>query len=290
LDQIKEIKEALPHITIIANGNVTCLEDCEDNLQTTNADGIMSAEGLLDDPALFVRKTKELNRNSEEGEEGEKKGKKEIRSDDMNVKKKNRKEESTSAKFEGKSCPDKLHLGLEYLELVDRFPVKMKSVIFHIRRICREDFTKYQLMEDCVSCKSSEELKCVITEAIKYKETNSFVYDKDKEKKAKENQEKRKREEGKRKLFEERMVRKAKREKKTDLHFYLSQGSENPTIEKLEELKKLPKELCFEIWKSKHSQHCYNYHFEAGGCHRDRTCSFLHHDPSFIEENVVAYG
>ena len=46
------------------------------------------------------------------------------------------------------------------------------------------------------------------------------------------------------------MIRKAKREKKDDLNFYLTQGSENPTSEKLIELKKLPKEIGFEIWKN----------------------------------------
>ena len=166
----------------------------------------------------------------------------------------------------------------------------MKSVIFHIRRICREEFTDFQLMEDCVSCKNSEELKGVVKQALSYKTLNNFIYDKDKEKKAKEILEKRKREEGKRKLFEERMIRKAKREKKENLHFYLSQGAQNPSIEKLAELKKLPKEIGFEIWKNNHSQHCYNFHFEVAGCHRDRTCSFLHHDPSFVDDGAVAYG
>ena len=49
-----------------------------------------------------------------------------------------------------------------------------------------------------------------------------------------------------------------------------------------------PKEQGFDIWKAKHSQHCYNFHFEAAGCHRDRTCSFLHADPTYSE--AVAYG
>ena len=48
------------------------------------------------------------------------------------------------------------------------------------------------------------------------------------------------------------------------------------------------KEQGFEVWKAKHSQHCYNFHFEPAGCHRDRTCSFLHADPTYCE--AVAYG
>ncbi len=48
------------------------------------------------------------------------------------------------------------------------------------------------------------------------------------------------------------------------------------------------KEQGFEVWKARHSQHCYNFHFEPAGCHRDRTCSFLHADPTYSE--AVAYG
>ena len=250
----------------------------------------MSAEGLLDDPALFARrndeKSNQINKSNDSMENNEINGrvKKSVnKSDTDHVK------DKKSVKTDI-VCPDKLHLGLEYLELVDKYPVKMKSVIFHIRRICREEFTDYQLMEDCVSCKTTDELKKVIREGIEYKINNNFTYDKNKEKRAKEILEKRKREEGKRKPFEDRMIRKAKRDKKEDLHFYLAQGAENPSIEKLNELKKLPKEIGFEIWKNNYSQHCYNFHFEVVGCHRDRTCSFLHHDTSFADENAVAYG
>ena len=263
----------------------------------------MSAEGLLDDPALFIRKKTNIAIGDITLPQNEdiKKEKKEDKNGNKNKKEKsNGKNESENNHLNGEKevekevvccpIPSKLSLALEYLELVDKYPVKMKSVIFHIRRICREEFTDFQLMEDCVSCKNSEELKGVVKQALSYKTLNNFIYDKDKEKKAKEILEKRKREEGKRKLFEERMIRKAKREKKENLHFYLSQGAQNPSIEKLAELKKLPKEIGFEIWKNNHSQHCYNYHFEVAGCHRDRTCSFLHHDPSFVDDGAVAYG
>ena len=45
----------------------------------------------------------------------------------------------------------------EYLDLVDLYPVKLKSVIFHIRRMCKEKFNSYQLMEECVQSKSIQE-------------------------------------------------------------------------------------------------------------------------------------
>ncbi len=42
--QVAAIKRALPHVCVIANGNVQCFEDAVRNRATTGADGIMSAE------------------------------------------------------------------------------------------------------------------------------------------------------------------------------------------------------------------------------------------------------
>lgn len=86
-------------VPIIANGNVRTWSDVQDNLSSTSADGIMSAEGLLDNPALF----------------------------------------------NGGVAVDALQLAEEYLDLVERHPTKMKCVVFHIRRMCRELLTSYQV-------------------------------------------------------------------------------------------------------------------------------------------------
>jgi hypothetical protein len=74
------------------------------------------------------------------------------------------------------------------------------------------------------------------------------------------------------------MIRKAKREGLTDLNHYLNIGSQNPTAVELSDLKKLPKEEAFEIWKKKYSQHCFAFHFDPAKCARERTCAFLHAD------------
>jgi len=52
---IRRIKEEL-HIPIIANGNIRCFEDVERCMLETKADGVMSAETILENPALFSGK------------------------------------------------------------------------------------------------------------------------------------------------------------------------------------------------------------------------------------------
>lgn len=96
----------------------------------------------------------------------------------------------------------------------------------------------------------------------------------------------RKKNESKRKDYEARMVRKAKREGLSDLNHYLNIGSQNPTVADIIELNEMPKEKAFEIWKNKYSQHCFSYHFDKQKCARERTCAFLHADALIGE----AYG
>ena len=84
------------------------------------------------------------------------------------------------------------------------------------------------------------------------------------------------------------MMRKAKREGLSDIMHYLNTGAENPTMEELAVLRDMSKEDAFEIWKNKHSQHCFAFHFNEGGCQRDRKCAFLHADARIGE--AIAYG
>ena len=46
--------ELPPECTIIANGNIRCLEDAHANLLTTRCEGVMSAEAVLANPRLFA--------------------------------------------------------------------------------------------------------------------------------------------------------------------------------------------------------------------------------------------
>ena len=52
LPTIAAVKKAL-HVPALANGNLRNIQDAQICLEATGADGVMSAEGLLEDPALF---------------------------------------------------------------------------------------------------------------------------------------------------------------------------------------------------------------------------------------------
>eukprot|EP01034_Spumella_vulgaris_P021403 gene21403-27433_t len=138
LDQIKDIRLAVPDVPIITNGNVKDWNDVQQNMEFTGANGVMSAEGLLDNPALF----------------------------------------------NGGVAVDKLQLAKEYLTLVALHPVKTKCLVFHIRRMCREELVRYQLLDDCLSAVTAQDMEKVIDEAIKYQTHGGFVFDAHKEKKA----------------------------------------------------------------------------------------------------------
>ena len=54
LDEVVKVRRAVQGVQIVSNGNVRCWDDVRANLTLTGADGIMSAEGMLDDPALYL--------------------------------------------------------------------------------------------------------------------------------------------------------------------------------------------------------------------------------------------
>ena len=189
---------------------------------------------------------------------------------------------------------DKLSLASEYLMLARRYPTKMRTIVFHTRRMLKELLNQYQLMEECLNSKSINEVQSVINKIRKYQNyPSTFQYDKEKEKKEKEALDQKRREEGKRKAFEARMMRKAKREGRDDLEYYLRQGAKVPSVQEVKMLRKLSEEEQMRCWKvGDHSQHCIAFHLFEGGCKRDRSCAFLHVDAlgenSFQEMEEVA--
>ena len=77
LDWIKAVSERCrgDNRLIVSNGNVVDFSDVENNLASTKTDGIMSAEGILDNPALFfpamrkiVKRWKKMGKKSAKSE------------------------------------------------------------------------------------------------------------------------------------------------------------------------------------------------------------------------------
>ena len=109
-------------------------------------------------------------------------------------------------------------------------------------------------MEECISCTSIQELEALLDRMQKYIDyPDTFTFDQQKAKREKEALSRKREEEGKRKRFEQRMMRKAKREGLPPDH-YLKIGSEVPSVEMIAKLKSMPKEERLAAWKASHSR------------------------------------
>ena len=342
MDQIGEIKKAVSDIPIIANGNTITYDDVESNLQLTQADGLMSAEGILDDPALYLpwlvneeahqqskttptatpiapintdelqqklkKLEKKLRKIARIEKTAAKKGLEKLDAEDKRRLAKKDEIQKAISSLQAELSPnptnmsleelrsraeDKVAIAEEYLDLATKYPVKVRSVIFHTRRILKSFLDRYQLMEECLACPTIDDVKLIVKKIQYYCDNpGAFVFDKEKAKQEKEALERKKREEGKRKAYEARMMRKAKREGREDLSYYLHIGAEVPSKQVVAKLKAMPRTDALSIWKEKHSQHCLSFHLEEGGCKRGRTCAFLHVDVlgsnTFEEKDEVA--
>ncbi|OVA15886.1 tRNA-dihydrouridine synthase [Macleaya cordata] len=117
---IKAVKEAL-RIPVLANGNIRHMDDVRSCLEETGVDGVLSAESLLENPALFA------GFRTAEWIEGE--------------------EESNRD-----GGLDQGDLLVEYLKLCEKYPVPWRMIRVHVHRMLgdwfrihpdvREDFNK----------------------------------------------------------------------------------------------------------------------------------------------------
>ena len=363
LDQIERLKRDLISDAqyhdrlLVTNGNTITYDDVVKNLDLTKADGLMSAEGILDNPALFIDRLGDRNSDTDRQKLVEVKGGKLFedenesinppfskrqklmkrlhkierieRKEPRNLSPKEQKKLSKKSKLikklnklssepvsvkiadnDGSSkstssqislgnlfddADNKVKLALEYIQLVRRYPTTIRTVIFHTRRILKDDLKAFQLMEDCLQSSSIDEVETVVKKIQNYqRDPGSFQYDQQKAQAEKDALERKRIEEGKRKEFEARMIRKAKREGKTgnDLEYYLRIGTAVPTIETVTELRSLSKDEQLKIWKDRdHSQHCMTFHLD-GECSRGRRCAFLHvasqTSTTFVESDEVA--
>jgi tRNA-dihydrouridine synthase len=237
LDQVALIKRSMPDFPIISNGNVITYDDVVANRKFTGADGIMSAEGMLDNPALYLprlgnvkddgdadidvhlplysplngnlgkcssegdksteKAIRKLQKKLREVEAIEKKvkqsGMKSINDDQrcklhakskihtelQNIESNKVSKHSTDGALSTgaiqrqtksvklydlmKAADNKLILAREYLSLVRVFPTKIRSVVFHVRRMCKEILEQYQLMEECIASTTVDEVELVLS-------------------------------------------------------------------------------------------------------------------------------
>ncbi|KAB2617803.1 tRNA-dihydrouridine(16/17) synthase [NAD(P)(+)]-like [Pyrus ussuriensis x Pyrus communis] len=107
-DAIRAVKNAL-RIPVLANGNIRHMDDVRDCLEATGADGVLSAESLLENPALFAGfRTAEW---AAENEETKKDG-----------------------------TLDQADLLVEYLKLCEQYPVPWRMIRAHVHKMLGEWF------------------------------------------------------------------------------------------------------------------------------------------------------
>ena len=114
---IKAVKSAL-RIPVLANGNIRHMDDVKTCLEETSADGVLSAETLLENPALFAGfRTAEW---VDDGEASNKDG-----------------------------LLDQADLVVEYLKLCERYPVPWRMIRSHVHKMLGEWFRIHpQVRED----------------------------------------------------------------------------------------------------------------------------------------------
>lgn len=330
LDEVVKVRSAVSGVRLVTNGNVRCWEDAAANLQTTSADGVMSAEGMLDDPALFFPTAAEDvgGASSADQARAERKLRKKLREIENLVSSKDSAAltEQEQAKVACRSAlrkqlkrlrangvgggdegdepvdkaapqrgaagaatpkPAPLTLAREYLELAEQSHVPIRTVVFHIRRMAKQALNDFQLMADMLEASDLPAVRTIVEKCVEY-QTNGYTPDPEKAAREREALELKKWREATRKRFEERMVRKAKREGLPRDH-YLSQGAEVPTGETLREMRAMPPDAAWQRWKTNHGQHCWAMHM-GGGCTRERTCAFLHADVAVAHEEPAWHG
>ncbi|CAM0909842.1 unnamed protein product [Alopecurus aequalis] len=106
-DAIKAVKDALK-IPVLANGNIRHMEDVKSCLEHTGADGVLSAEPLLENPALFAGfRTKEWKEDGDEDRDG---------------------------------VLDPADLTIEYLKLCEQYPVPWRMIRSHVHKMLGDWF------------------------------------------------------------------------------------------------------------------------------------------------------
>eukprot|EP00439_Symbiodinium_sp_Y106_P021404 s1809_g2.t1 len=233
LDQVRAIKKVV-RVPILSNGNIKSWEDVVANLELTQADGVMSAEGLLDDPCIFagsgeVDSKKALRKVEKKLRQVQKLLERQASGASLNAEelqkvatrkqlRKERKSLSSSGEVEEgvqlRVPTDGLEKARVYLDYVSRFQPAppLSTIIFHCRRMAKAELTEFQLLEDFKSSKSFQEMCELLSKAEAFKRSpGSFRASKEKEQRDRELRAQQAYEVECRRKYEQRMARKAAR-------------------------------------------------------------------------------
>lgn len=116
LEQIRKVRDHIGHsVPVIANGNILTYADIEPNLTTTRCDGVMSAEALLWDPRLFANPAQPVVTGRQFHME-------------------------QPLRFQA------IDTALEYLDLVEQYPVDFGFVKAHLFKILYHSYEVFQTM------------------------------------------------------------------------------------------------------------------------------------------------
>lgn len=120
---IRAVKNAV-RIPVLANGNIRHLDDANSCLEATGAEGVLSADGLLENPALFAGYRTAEWATGEEGEIIK----------DGNL--------------------DQADLLVEYLQLCEKYPVPWRMVRAHVHKMLGEWFRLHPEVREVLNAQS----------------------------------------------------------------------------------------------------------------------------------------
>jgi len=307
---VAEVKRAAgEQMPVLSNGNVRSAADLLSALAATGADGVMSAEGALDDPAIFGRAAAEAAQRKRKlrkhidalGEGGGGAGGADPTAAKKSAKRLKRlKREladlpelpkvaaAAGSSTSGGGLPTRPQLALEYLALCEKHgvlsggPSDVPCARFHVRRICRDALAETRLLPRLEAASSLAQLGAIVRACVAHAEGGVVALEDAEAIEAlgwRAECERRNRD--KRKEFEARMVRKARREGKPD-DTYFRAGRVPPTDLQVAQLRAMPEQERMGWWSARFGQHCLAFH-ATGTCVRSESehgCAFLHVPPT----------
>lgn len=122
-DAIKAVKDSV-RIPVLANGNIRHMEDVQDCLHYTGADGVLSAESLLENPALFAGYWTPKSR------------------------------EDDAYEIENDRLLDQADLVMDYLRFCEQYPVPWRMIRSHVHKMLGDWFRVHPQVREELNAQS----------------------------------------------------------------------------------------------------------------------------------------